>query len=154
MTRKNNKKLRNKQNNNKSIIPNNKQPKTTIPFTDKTEEYYEVVNKKIVFIFKDYLHKECWLGNIRQARNLIDKLSFISTIKKDDIRNNPNIKRVNPCKCNNEYNKLFCKDTFKQYESDFYEIICAGTNRIFWYFINNIFHIILIKDRHLKTDKK
>jgi Rps23 Pro-64 3,4-dihydroxylase Tpa1-like proline 4-hydroxylase len=140
----------------KTIIPNINQPKTSIPFTDKTDEYSEQINKKIVFVFKDYLHKECWLGNInkKQAKNLIDKLINTSTVRRNEIQKYSFIKRVYPCKENNEYSKLFCKDTFKQYESDFFEIICSDTNRVFWYFINNIFHIILIKDRHLKTDKK
>jgi len=146
------KKLNRKQE--KTIIPNIKQPKSSIPFVEKTDEYNEVISKKIVFVFKDYLHKECWLGNIKQAKNLISKLSHTSTIKRVDIRNSPFIKRVTPCEKNNEYKKVFCDKGFKQYENDFYEIICSNTNRVFWYFINNIFHIILIKDRHLKTDKK
>jgi len=139
---------------NKNIIPNIKQPKSSIPFIEKTDEYNEIISKKIVFVFKDYLYKECWLGNIKQAKNLITKLSYTSTIKRVDIRSNPFIKRVIPCEKNNEYKKIFCNKVFKQYENDFYEIVCSDTNRVFWYFINNIFHIILIKDRHLKTDKK
>lgn len=150
------KKWNNKNKQDKNIIPNLKQPKSSIPIEDKTDEFNDIINKKIVFVFKDYLHKECWIWkiNTKEAKNLINKLSNTSTIKRNEIQNISFIKRVYPCKERNEYGALFCKDTFSQYTDDFYEIICAGTNRIFWYFINNIFHIILIKDRHLKTDKK
>ncbi len=136
-----------------SIIPQDIKQKSLIPFEDKTDEYSEQINKKIVFVFKDYLHSHCWLCNITQTKNLIDKLSHTSTIKRSEMRNNPFIKRVIPCENNNEYKSIFC-NKFEQYESDFYEIICSDTNRVFWYFINNIFHIVLIKDRHLEIDKK
>ena len=137
---------------------NKNKDNSLIPAQEKKDGFDEEKNKRIVFVFKDYLHKDCWLCNINKkskVKNLIDKLSNISKIKISEIGDYKSIiKTVVPCKKNNEYKTLFCKENFKQYESDFYEIIWSDTNRVFWYFINNIFHIILIKDRHLKDDKK
>lgn len=148
-------KNKSKKKNNTTLIPHQVKEKSLIPFEQKTDEYQRESDKKIVFVIKDnYIHKKCELKNFSNTKNLIAKLIYSCTTKRSEVVNNPNIKRINPCDRNNEYKKLFCKDIFKQYESDFYEIICSDTERVFWYFIGNIFHIVLIKCRHLKIDKR
>lgn len=152
------KKKKNKKKTNNNPIPSIKEEKNIIPIPkDKSDEFLHEINKKIVFVFKDYLHKECelaWLNETR-AKSLIYKLSAVSDMKKSNIQNYSNIiRKVSPCEHKNEYKKLFCNKNFEQFENDFYEIDYWDTNRVFWYFISNIFHIVLIKNRHLKIDKK
>ncbi len=132
-------------------IPKTKKINTRISIKDKSEEFLKEYWEYIVFVFKDYIYNKCWLSNIRSSKNLIGKLEFLWTVKRRDIRKYSTIiKRVLPCKENNEYKKLFCIKKFEQYEDEFYEIVCSSTNRIFGYFVSSKFHIVLIKDSHLK----
>jgi hypothetical protein len=126
-------KKKNKKNSNEgSLIPKQTKQNSPIPFEQKTDEYQRENDKKIVFVIKEnYLHKNCELKNFSNTKNLIAKLISSCTTRRSEIRNNPNIKRINPSNKNNEYKKLFCKEIFKQYESDFYEIICSDTERVF-----------------------
>lgn len=137
------------------IAPQNKE-RSLIPISEKTDEYLIELNKKIIFVFKDYLHKECGFKKITQPKNLINKLTHLSTLTRPEITENTSIiKRIIPFAQKNEYKKLFGRPEFQQYETDFYEVVCYDIERVFWYFVGNIFHIVLIMWwRHLKVDKR
>lgn len=128
-----------------------------IPATDQSDEYQSTIeNQQISFVFaQEYLYQECELGKLnKNSKKLIQNFCDIQKKTFQEAKNDINkMKKVSRSwKKHNEYSQLF-SSKFKQVESDFYEIFWWDTSRAFWYFINNIFHIVLVKNRHLETKK-
>jgi hypothetical protein len=131
-----------------------KKKTTPIPPAKWAEEFQLERNKKIVLVIKDYKHKECSL-NMVKSKGLLEKLEHLCTTTRETMIKDMwgNLKQIGFQGKENAYHSLL-NGSLEQHRDNFYEVVCAGTNRVFGYFINNIFHIVLIKAPHFELKKK